>query len=173
MTGELEPVTELDPQFSSPEAVATPWAEGRSRLRDAEIFWLSTVRPDGRPHVTPLIAVWLDGAPCFTTGPTERKAKNLALNPNCILTTGVNRLDEGLDVVVEGEAVRVTDEPTLRRLADAFAARYREPFHFSMRDGRLGGEGGEIVAFRIRMTTVFGFGRGAAYSQTRWRFEGV
>jgi nitroimidazol reductase NimA-like FMN-containing flavoprotein (pyridoxamine 5'-phosphate oxidase superfamily) len=172
MTGEREPVTELGPQFSSPEAVATPWAVGRRQLQDAEIFWLSTVRPDGRPHVTPLIAVWLDGSPCFTTGPTERKAKNLAANPQCILTTGTNRLDEGLDVVVEGEAVRLTGEDTLQRVVDAFAAKYPEPFHFTFKDGRLGGDGGEILAFRIRMATVFGFGRGAAYSQTRWQFQG-
>jgi hypothetical protein len=37
-----------------------------------------TVRPDGRPQVTPVVAVWLDGAVHFTTGPTERKAHNLA-----------------------------------------------------------------------------------------------
>jgi hypothetical protein len=65
----------------------------------------------------------------------------------------------------------LTDEATLQRLVDAFAAKYPEPFHFTVHDGRLGGEGGEILAFRVRMTTAFGFGRGATYSQTRWRFE--
>ena len=73
-----------------------------------QIYWLSTVRPDGRPHVTPIAAVWLDGALHFCTGPTERKAKNLARNRYCVVTTGTNAL-EGLDVVIEGEAVRVTD----------------------------------------------------------------
>ena len=46
-----EPIGELDTDFSSPGATATPWAEARKNLEDAEIFWLSTVRPDGRPHV--------------------------------------------------------------------------------------------------------------------------
>jgi nitroimidazol reductase NimA-like FMN-containing flavoprotein (pyridoxamine 5'-phosphate oxidase superfamily) len=170
MSGERQPIAELDPRFSSPDATPTPWAAGRRRLQESEIFWLSTVRPDGRPHVTPLIAVWLDDSPCFTTGPTERKAKNLAANPSCILTTGTNRLDEGLDVVAEGEAVPITDEGALQRVVDAFAAKYPEPFHFKLVDGRLGGDGGEILAFRIRMRKAFGFGREGTYSQTRWRF---
>ncbi len=46
-------------------------------LEASEIFWLSTVRRDGRPHVTPLPAMWLDGALHFCTGPEEQKAKNL------------------------------------------------------------------------------------------------
>jgi hypothetical protein len=166
-----EPLTELEPTFSSPDAVATPWVTARQQLQDAEIFWLSTVRPDGRPHVTPLIAVWIDGSLSFTTGPTERKAENLAVNARCILTTGTNRLEDGLDIVVEGEAVRLTDVATLERLVDAFAAKYPDPFHFTVHDGRIGGEGGEILAFRVRMTKVLGFGRGPMYSQTRWSFE--
>ncbi|HEX5824146.1 MAG TPA: pyridoxamine 5'-phosphate oxidase family protein [Candidatus Limnocylindrales bacterium] len=170
MTAAPEPATELDTQFSSPGAVATPWAAARQVLQDAEIFWLSTVRPDGRPHVTSLIAVWVDDAPWFTTGPTERKARNLAANPVCVLTTGTNALSEGLDVVVEGVALRVTDHGTLQRVADAYAAKYPEPFHFTVEDG---GFVGGAMAFRIRATKAFGFGRGAAYSQTRWRFEGA
>ena len=78
---------------------------------------MSTVRPDGRPHVTPLVAIWLDDAPCFVTGPTERKALNLAGNSQCILTTGCNDLNARLDVVVEGEAVAVTDKATLECVA--------------------------------------------------------
>src|ERR1700730_12075295 len=93
------PVAELHAGFSSPEATPTDWAE---------VFWLSTVRPDGRPHVTPLLSVWHDHAMYFCTGPDERKAKNLQQNPHCILTTGQNALD-GLDVVVEGHASEVEE----------------------------------------------------------------
>ena len=75
-----EPLAELDARFSSPGVSPTRWAEGRRRLEEAEVYWLSTVRPDGRPHVTPLLSVWLDGAMYFCTGPSERKAKNLARN---------------------------------------------------------------------------------------------
>ncbi len=76
-------------------------------MEDAKVFWISTVHPDGRPHVTPLIAVLSDGALYFCTGPRERKAENLALNPHCVLTTGCNSLDEGVDLVVEGHAALI------------------------------------------------------------------
>ena len=71
---EREPVTELG-AFSSDGAVATEWAKALVDLQDAEVYWLSTVRPDGRPHVTPLLGVWLDGGLYFCTGPAERKAE--------------------------------------------------------------------------------------------------
>ena len=113
------PVGELHAGFSSPGATATDWAEGRRRIDQAEVFWLSTVRPDGRPHVTPLLAVWHDDAMYFCTGPKERKAQNLRQNRHCILTTGQNGLD-GLDVVVEGQAVEVGDAVALERVASAY-----------------------------------------------------
>jgi nitroimidazol reductase NimA-like FMN-containing flavoprotein (pyridoxamine 5'-phosphate oxidase superfamily) len=103
-----EPVAELDPWFSSEDAAPREWAEVSRHLNGAEVYWISTVRPDGRPHVTPLLGVWLEGALYFCTGPDERKAKNVARNPDCVLTTGCNALDEGLDVVVEGEPSRAS-----------------------------------------------------------------
>jgi nitroimidazol reductase NimA-like FMN-containing flavoprotein (pyridoxamine 5'-phosphate oxidase superfamily) len=138
-------------------------------VEEAELFWLSTVRPDGRPHVTPLISVWLDDAAYFCTGPTERKAKNLAQNPKCVLTTGCNLLDKGLDVVIEGEAERVSEDAKLTRVADAYESKYGSSWHFDVRDGVFRGEGGEALVFEIAPTTIFGFGKGE-YSQTRWRF---
>src|SRR6202167_1725293 len=81
------------------------------------MFWLSTVRRDGRPHVTPLPAIWLDGTLHFCAGSHEQKAKNLESNPRCILPTGTSHLRSGLDVVVEGTAARVTDTEQLQRLA--------------------------------------------------------
>ncbi|HLK02780.1 MAG TPA: pyridoxamine 5'-phosphate oxidase family protein, partial [Streptosporangiaceae bacterium] len=69
-----EPVTEIDTRFSAPAASAVSWDETRRVLEEAELFWICTVRADGRPHVTPLVAVWLDGALCFATGPGEQKA---------------------------------------------------------------------------------------------------
>jgi general stress protein 26 len=165
-----EPVAELDGDFSSPGAKATPWAEARDQLEAAEVFWLSTVRPDGRPHVTPLVAIWLDDAPWFVTGPTERKALNLASNSQCILTTGCNDLNEGLDVVVEGEAVAVTDKATLQRVADTFSAKYPDPFKFTV--GGFHGGGGDGLVFRIDARKAFGFRHMPLSSQTRWLFKG-
>lgn len=59
------------PHYASP----TGWAEARGELAAALVYWLSTVRPDGRPHITPLIGVWQDGALYFCTDPEERKVK--------------------------------------------------------------------------------------------------
>lgn len=164
------PATALDPRYSEPEATAMAWDAACVRWQQAELYWLSTVRPDGRPHVTPLIAVWHDGATYFCTGPQERKAKNLRLNPNVVLTTGSNALDLGLDLVVEGEAVRETDTATLHRVADAYLRKYGPGWHFQVRDGAFAGEGGTALVFRVAPRTAFGFAKGA-YSQTRWRFE--
>jgi hypothetical protein len=163
------PVTELDARYSSPQASPTSWADARQRLAAAEVYWLSTVRPGGRPHVTPLLAVWDDDALHFCTGPAERKARNLSANPHCVLVTGCNALGDGLDLVVEGDAVRVDDDATLRRLAGAFEAKYGSEWHFDVRDGAFVGDGGRALVFRVAATTAFGFGRGD-YSQTRWRF---
>lgn len=168
-----EPVAELDARFSSPGADATGWAEARRQLEDAPVYWLSTVRPDGRPHVTPLIALWLDRALYFCTGPSERKARNLRRNPRCVLTTGTSALDEGLDLVVEGEAVNVTDETRLRRVADAYESKYGPDWRFEVRDGAFfHGDAGtsKALVFEVKPVKALGFGKGKVFSQTRWRF---
>lgn len=167
-----EPVGELDPRFSSDGAAPTEWAEARQRLERAEIFWITTVRSDGRPQVTPLIAVLMDGSLHFCTGPGEQKAKNLEGNRSCALTTGCNDIDEGLDVVVEGDAVRVTDEKMLQRLAQLYESKYGAEWHFDVRDGAFSHSAGTGVAlvFEVAARKVFGFRKGDEFSQTRWRF---
>ncbi|MGP3999661.1 pyridoxamine 5'-phosphate oxidase family protein [Streptomyces sp. 8N706] len=164
-----EPVTELDARYSMPGASPTGWAEARGLLEEAELFWLSTVRPDGRPHVTPLLSVWRNDALYFCTGPAERKAENIARNPHCTLTTGCNSLDEGLDVVVEGDAERVSDDAELRRIAEAYESKYGSDWHFDVRDGVFHHQAGEALVYEVAPSTAFGFRKGD-YSQTRWRF---
>ncbi len=83
-----EPATAIDTRFSDPDAAATRWDETRRVLETAELFWITTVRANGRPHVTPLVAVWMDDAIYFSTGAAEQKAINLSGNPHVILTTG-------------------------------------------------------------------------------------
>jgi nitroimidazol reductase NimA-like FMN-containing flavoprotein (pyridoxamine 5'-phosphate oxidase superfamily) len=100
-----EPAPELDARYSDADVQPTSWADAARLLADAELSWISTVRPDGRPHVTPLITVWVDSTLHFCTGPDERKCRNLRDNPHVALTTGSNALHGGLDLVVEGEAV--------------------------------------------------------------------
>ena len=164
-----EPTTEFDGRFSSEDATATAWAEAREHLEKAELYWLSTVRPEGRPHVTPLIAVWLDGSLFFCTGSDERKNKNLMHNSHCVLTTGCDTLNQGLDIVVEGLAVRVTDSAELQRIADTYLAKYGSDWTFKVQEAEFVHDGGKAFVYEVRPITAFGFGKGE-YSQTRWRF---
>jgi general stress protein 26 len=163
-----DPAAELDTRFSSDDATPTPWSEARERLEKAQVYWLTTVRPDGRPHVTPLISIWMDDELYFCTGPGERKARNLAANSHCVIITGCNALDEGLDLVIEGDAEKVNDETTLERVAERYASKY--DWHYTVRDGAFHGEGGLALVYEVTPTTAFGFGKGT-FSQTRWRFR--
>ena len=165
------PTVEFNGDFSEPGAPAVPWADVERVLTTSEMFFLSTVRADGRPHVTPLIGVWSEGALHFCTGPSERKARNLAANPEVVLTTGANTLREGCDVVVEGRATRVTDEQRLIALAEAWEAKYGAEWHFGVTDGLFSnGAGGRAEVFAVAPRTAFGFAKGDPYGQTRWRF---
>src|SRR5580658_4664951 len=163
-----EPATRLS-AFSSPGASAVGWGRARLELEGAELYWLSSVRPDGRPHVTPLLGVWLDNAFCFATGSTERKAKNLAENGHCVVTTGRNVLD-GLDIVVEGTATGVDDDAGLRAVATALETKYGP--HFA--EGGTWEDLGDAIrehqvgVWRIVAAVAFGFSKGEPYSQTRW-----
>lgn len=166
-----DPTTTIDARFSGEGATPTPWPDGRRRLQEARVSWLTTVRPDGRPHATTLMTVWLDDALYFCTGDREQKARNLAQNPHCLVVTGTSA-EEGLDVVVEGEAARVTDDDRLRRLADAWVAKYGPDWQFEVRDGAFhSGEGGGAHVYQVAPSTAFGFAKGDVSGQTRWRFD--
>jgi hypothetical protein len=166
----LDPQSSVGTEFSSPGASATPWAVGKSILDDAEIFWLTTVRSTGAPHVTPLIAVWHADALWFCTGAGEQKAINLGQNPAVVLTTGCNRYGEGTDVVLEGTAERVTANADLVAIADRYRSKYG--WEFSVADGGLIGDGrNAAIVFRVRPRKGFAFARGDDGSQTRWLFD--
>jgi len=165
-----EPTTTLDSRFSDPNAVVTDWKETRQILESAQLFWICTVRADGRPHVTPLVAVWLDGAVHFCTGATEQKAINLRSNPHVILLTGCNQWDKGIDVVVEGDAVQVTDNEALEHLARAWTTKWDGQWQYEVRDGAFHHrEGNTALVFQVRPTKVFAFGKGV-FGQTRHQF---
>ena len=168
------PVTALDQQYSDPAAVAVSWPETCEILESAELYWISTVRPDGRPHVTPVVAAWIDGAVCFSTGAGEQKFANLRANPHVVLTTGCNHWDQGIDVVLEGDAVQVTDDAALRRLAAAFTAKWDGRWQFDARDGRFHHRGaGDVGAevFTVTPAKVWAHAKGDPFGCTRHRFR--
>ena len=166
------PNPRLDRRFSDTHAEPTPWAEVTDVLDLAELYWLSTVRADGRPHVTPLIGVWHDGAMHFTTGPREQKYRNLEHSPKVALTTGNNTWAAGLDVVVEGVAVRVTDNAELQRIADAIEAKYGGVWHFDVGDGVFGDGERTAAVFRIEAAKVMAFAKDP-HGHTTFRFDGA
>jgi len=165
-----QPTAEVDSRFSDPDSVAASWPEAVKVLDGAELYWLTTVRADGRPHVTPLIGVWQDGAVHFCTGLREQKARNLEHHWQVALTTGNNAWARGMDVVVEGTAARVTEPATLQRLADGYEAKYGGEWHFDVGDGVFGSGDDAAAVFRIEPTKVFAFAK-QPHAQTTFRFS--
>ena len=163
-----QPTAELDGRFSDPDSRATSWPEAVQVLERAELYWLTTVRADGRPHVTPLFGVWQDGAVHFCTGLREQKARNLEHHQQVALTTGNNAWARGIDVVVEGTTARVTDSETLQPLADGYQAKYGSEWHFDVGDGVFGSGDQAAAVFRIEPTKVLAFAK-QPHAQTTFR----
>ena len=170
---------QIDPRYGDASAIAPPWDDIQRFLSDAQLYWIISVRADGRPHAVPLVGVWHDGAFAFCTGPNEQKQRNLEANSHVAVTTGTtgaNGWDSGREVVVEGTAQRVTDAEALRALADAWSAKYGNDWSFEVRGDEFvelshsGGstEGGAWV-YRVNPVKVIAFG--SPHGQTTYRFE--
>jgi predicted small secreted protein len=168
-----QPVATLDARYSGPDARAVPWPEAAGLLEQAELFWVSTIRPDGRLHVTPVVGVWLDGAFYFSSGAGEQKSKNLAVNRQCAVTSGCNTWEAGFDIVLHGEAVVASDLPLLRRVAAAFLAKYGQSWAFDVADdGTFSADGhGSALVYEVVPAQAVGFGKGEPFSHTRWDFR--
>ncbi len=167
--------TTLNEVYSDPAATAVEWEETQRVLETAELFWISTVRADGRPHVTPVVAAWTEAAVWFSTGADEQKFANLRANPHVVLTTGCNRWDGGMDVVVEGDAVRVTDDVVLNRVAEVFAAKWDGRWQYTARGGcfRDPEGNGEVMVFSVAPVKVFAHAKGDPFGATTHRFRRV
>jgi hypothetical protein len=134
-------------------------------------FFLGTVRPDGRPHAAAVGALWHDGDLYIASGAETRKSRNLAANPACTISVGL----QGIDLILEGQATRVTDQPTLEALArlyreggwpvqvegDAFTAPYSAP--------SAGPPPWQLYRFTVH--TAFGVATAEPHGATRWRFK--
>jgi hypothetical protein len=154
-----------------------PWSRARDRLAASatgpeRTWFLGTARPDGTLHAAGVGALWHDEELYFTSGPGTRKSRNLAANAACTLST---KLD-GLDIVFEGHAARVTDAHTL----ETIAARYRQDGWPAEVDGDAftapysAPSAGPAPWYLYRFTfhTVFGVATAEPYGATRWRFDG-
>ncbi len=151
------------------------WSRAKAQLEDPAdpmtTFFLGTVRPDGRPHVAGVGAVWFDDKLWFVSGPGTRKSRNLAERSDCVFSVKLT----DLDLVLEGEATRVTDPVTLERLVkqyneggwpasvdgDAFTAPYSAP------------SAGPPPWYLYEFTPKRAFGVAGAepHGATRWDFD--
>jgi general stress protein 26 len=168
----------ISPLYGDDSATAPEWSDIDRRLTNAQLYWIVTVRADGRPHAVPLCGVWRDGAFFFCTGDAEQKMRNLEHDPHVVVTAGPLGADgwsSGKDISVEGVAERVEDEALLRELAEEWRTKYDGDWRFEARDGRFfevsdqgAGGGGGAVVFRVPPSKVLVFGD--EHGQTTYRF---
>jgi Pyridoxamine 5'-phosphate oxidase len=159
----------LDTRFSEATEPVS-WRQVSDALAGAELYWLTTIRTDGRPHITPLVGAWVDDGFVFCTGPEEQKARNLEHGTAVAVTTGVNTWKDGLDVVVEGNAHRLTGVQNLSPLADAIREKYHGEWDFTPDDAGFGHSAGGLAhVFRVAPTKVIAFAK-SPHGQTTFRF---
>jgi hypothetical protein len=145
-----------------------PWSWAVTQLERSLTYWISTVRPDGRPHAVPTWAVWLDGALWFEGGVGTRHARNLAGNPAAVASI---HIDEDAALIVEGLVAMHPDPPPdqATRLVEAYA-KYRltrwayeaDPANWRRENG-----GG---LWALRPVVALGWTH-FPDDATRWRFE--
>lgn len=167
----------IDPRYGNASVTAPPWEDIERLLTAASLYWIITVRADGRPHAVPLVGVWHDGAFAFCTGAEEQKQRNLDSNPQVAVTAGsmgAHGWNRGKDIVVEGTARRVTEPVALQTLADAWLAKYGEDWKFAVRGQEFvelsdsgGSSTGGARVYRVEATKVIAFGD--AHGQTTYR----
>jgi PPOX class probable F420-dependent enzyme len=139
-----------------------PWSWAAERLTVSRNYWVSSVWPDGRPHMMPVWGMWDDRVLWFTSGVPSRKVRNLVLDPRCSVSTE----DASDPVVIEGTA-RIVAEPALRqRVVDLMNDKYGTEFRVDFLDPATN------ATVEVRPRRVFGL-RSSDFtgSPTRWIFE--
>ena len=118
MTKERAP--ERERSLNGDASATTSWELARERLANPEhqrTCWIATTRPDGQPHLMPVIGFWIDGAMHIIAGEGTRKARNIAADSRCVIATTSTTLPS-LDLVVEGRAEALTDDGEVRRVVE-------------------------------------------------------
>lgn len=153
--------------MSTDEADLMAWPVAAGQLAALPKYWLATGRASGRPHVMPVMGVWLGGTLTVSSRPGSVKGRNLLRDSQCVVTATT----ELGDLVVEGDAGHVTDVARQRELAAAFVAKY--DWRFGLRDGRIYEDSlpgsPEYAFFEIAPVKAFGYGPDGL-TATRWRF---
>jgi Pyridoxamine 5'-phosphate oxidase len=139
-----------------------PWPWALERVEKSHNYWISTTRPDGRPHLMLVWGIWWQDAFWFSTGPRTRKAKNIAADPHVVIAT--EKTDEA--VILEGSAEEINDRAVWKQLVEVYNSKY-------------GGDVGPLLessggcVFRVKVQIAFGQDEHAENfmdSVTRWHF---
>ncbi len=139
-----------------------PWQWALERLEKSHNYWISTTRPDGRPHLMLVWGVWWQDAFWFSTGPRTRKARNIAADPRVVIAT--EKADEA--VILEGVVEEIKDRTLWKQLIEIYNSKY-------------GGDVGPLLAssggcvFRVIPQIAFGqdeHTENFTESVTRWDF---
>jgi uncharacterized pyridoxamine 5'-phosphate oxidase family protein len=152
-----------------------PWSRALEALDatepQARLTFLATTRPDGRPHLAGVGAVWQDDKVYFVSGPGTRKSRNVDENPAVAISFSLT----GMDLVIEGQARRVTDDATLERVAARYA---REGWPARVLDGAFTYDYSAPSAgpppwylYEVEPVTAFGVLSAEPGGATRWRFD--
>ncbi len=152
-----------------------PWSRALEALESGEpkkqTTFLATTRPDGRPHLAGVGALWDNGKVYFVSGAGTRKSQNLARNAACAISMPA----PGIDLVVEGRAQRVTDHPTLQRLAKRYAD---QGWPATVKDGAFTYDYSAPSAgpppwdlYALTPSTIFGVLSEEPGGAMRWQFE--
>lgn len=153
-----------------------PWSRAEHQLEapvgESATHFLATVRPDGRPHVAGVGALWVDGRFYFTSGAGTRKSRNLAERADCVISVKL----PDLDLIIEGAATKVTDGSTLQRLASLFDA---QGWPATVEDGALIAPFSAPSAgpppwhlYEFTPKTAFGVATAEPFGASRWVFQG-
>jgi PPOX class probable F420-dependent enzyme len=140
-----------------------PWSKIDHFLRAFRSIWLSTTRPDGRPHAVPVWYIWDGRNVYFISERRLQKSKNLARQPWIIVHAG-----DGDDVIIlEGQVEIVTDRAELEKVDATYRAKYVDP-----------GSGAQATIFepnvdlyRVNVKRVITWEYGTVANRTDWKFE--
>jgi hypothetical protein len=155
-----------------------PWSRALQQLEaqagkegGGRTYWLATAALDGSPHLAAVGALWVDDQFYFTSGPRTRKSRNLAANAKCAVAVSL----DGIDVVVEGTARRVTDMRTLERVANLYAS---QGWPARASGGAITAEfsapsagRGPWDLYAVTPTAAVGVATREPHGATRWRFD--
>ena len=137
-----------------------PWSWAEERLERSRNYWVVSLWPDGRPHSMPVWGVWDGEAVWFSSSGRSRKARNLAADPRCVVTTE----DANEPVVVEGLAELVDERAAIGRIAERMEAKYGS--------GITAGFLAANALVRVVPRWAFGIAHDDfTGSPTRWTFE--